>query len=115
MRNTMAWQNPPLVIGQTYKTAEVCENREVYVTVVDCGSLPSSGYKDITINNGHLIRPIRCYGYWNYNYRSTIPFESTDSDQIHIGVLNDVIRIRTGGKNFSDYNAIAVVYYTNGS
>lgn len=37
LRNTMAWQNPPLVIGQEYKVAELCDNREVYVKLVNCG------------------------------------------------------------------------------
>ena len=36
--NTMAWQNPPLVIGQEYKVAELCDNREVYVKLVNCGN-----------------------------------------------------------------------------
>lgn len=38
LRNTMAWQNPPLVIGQEYKVAELCDNREVYVKLVNCGN-----------------------------------------------------------------------------
>lgn len=38
LRNTMAWQNPPLLIGQEYKVAEVCDNREVYVKLVNCGN-----------------------------------------------------------------------------
>ena len=37
LRNTMAWQNPPSVIGQEYKVAELCDNREVYVKLVNCG------------------------------------------------------------------------------
>lgn len=37
LRNTMAWQNPPLIIGQEYKVAELCDNREVYVKLVNCG------------------------------------------------------------------------------
>lgn len=37
LRNTMAWQNPPLVIGQEYKIAELCDNREMYVKLVNCG------------------------------------------------------------------------------
>lgn len=115
LRNTMAWQNPPLVIGREYKTAELFDNREVYVTVVDCGKLPTSRYKDIQYGAGGTVYPVRCYGCWTYAGRSTIPFESTEQDQLHIGVLGNTIRIRTGGKNYVaeyDASAIAIVYYT---
>lgn len=115
LSNTMAWQNPPLVVGQTYKTAEVFDNREVYVTVVDCGKLPTSGYKDIQYGAYKTVYPVRCYGCWTYANRSTIPFEATEQDQLHIGVLGNTIRIRTGGKNYVaayDASAIAIVYYT---
>lgn len=48
LRNTMAWQNPPLVLEQEYKTAELFNNREVYIKRVNFGNAPSGSIKEVT-------------------------------------------------------------------
>lgn len=46
--NTMAWQNPPLVLEQEYKTAELFNNREVYIKRVNFGNAPAGSVKEVS-------------------------------------------------------------------
>ena len=106
------WVNPPMILGAEYRTTERYQGKPVYVKVVDCGSCPASGYKDVVYGDVGIVLPIRCEGTWSYAGRSTIPFESTNDDQLHIGALGGTIRVKTGGKDFSSYKCTATVYYT---
>lgn len=115
--NTGSWSpweyiNPPMQLGVEYRTTERYLGKPVYVKVVDCGSCPADGYKDVVYAGAYTVTPIRCEGTWSYNSGSTIPFESTDEDQLHIGALGNTIRVKTGGKDFSSYTYTATVYYT---
>lgn len=103
--------NPPMDLGVEYRTTERYLGKPVYVKVVDCGSCPADGYKNVMYGEAYTVMPIRCEGTWSYSGRSTIPFESTDEDQLHIGALGNVIRVKTGGKDFSSYTCTATVYY----
>lgn len=106
------WVNPPMQLGVEYRTTERYLGKPVYVKVVDCGSCPADGYKDVVYAVAYTVTPIRCEGTWSYTSGSTIPFESTDEDQLHIGALGNTIRVKTGGKDFSSYTYTATVYYT---
>lgn len=115
--NTGSWSpweyiNPPMQLGVEYRTTERYLGKPVYVKAVSCGSCPASGYKDVVYGNTGIVLPIRCEGTWSYSSRSTIPFESTDEDQLHIGALGGTIRVKTGGKDFSESTCTATVYYT---
>lgn len=108
----MEYLNPPMKLGIEYRTTERYLEKPVYVKAVDCGSCPASGYKDVVYEDVGIVLPIRCEGTWSYGGRSTIPFESTNDDQLHIGALGGTIRVKTGGKDFSRYTCTATVYYT---
>ena len=103
--------NPPMKLGMEYRTTERYLGKPVYVKAVGCGSCPASGYKDVVYGDVGIVLPIRCEGTWSYGGRSTIPFESTNDDQLHIGALGGTIRVKTGGKDFSSYTCTATVYY----
>ncbi len=103
--------NPPMKLDVEYRTTERYLGKPVYVKVVDCGACPSDSYKDVIYGTTGIVLPIRCEGTWSYSSRSTIPFESSNEDQLHIGALGGAIRIKTGGKDFSSYTCIATVYY----
>lgn len=105
------WVNPPMELGVEYRTTERYLGKPVYVKVVDCGACPADGYKDVIYGTTGIVLPIRCEGTWSYSSRSTIPFESSNEDQLHIGALGGAIRIKTGGKDFSSYTCIATVWY----
>ena len=109
---TVEWLNPPMQLGVEYHTTDRYQGKPVYVKVVNFGSCPASGYKDVVYGDANIVLPIRCEGTWSYSGRSTIPFESSDADQLHIGALSNIIRVKTGGNDFSSYNCTATVYYT---
>ena len=106
------WVNPPMQVGVEYRTTERYLRKPVYVKVVDCGNCPGSGFKDIKFDTSDVARPIRCYGTWTYDAQSTIPFETTGSDRMVVGIIGRVIRITTGGNDFSRYTCTVTVYYT---
>ena len=107
-----AWINPPMELGVEYMTTEHHLGKPVYVKVVDCGNCPESGHKDIRFDTSGVALPIRCYGNWTYGGRSTIPFETTGSDRMVVGIIGSFIRITTGGRNFSEHTCTVTVYYT---
>ena len=43
------WVNPRMVVGIEYRTTERYCGKPVYVKLVDLGSCPSSGFKDVTV------------------------------------------------------------------
>lgn len=102
--------HPPMESGVEYRTTERYLGRPVYVQLVDLGACPSSGYKDVVLAD-ETIRAIRCTGRWSFNGGSTVPFYSTNLDCLYIGCLGRVVRITTGGKDFSEYTAQATVHY----
>ena len=106
------WVNPPMEMGVEYRTTELYLGKPVYFKVVDCGTCPANGYKDVVYGTTGIVLPIRCEGTWSYANRSTIPFESSNEDQLHIGALGGAIRIKTGGKDFSGFTCTATVWYT---
>lgn len=106
------WVNPPMGLNTEYRTTERYLSKPVYVKVVDCGNCPESGHKDIRFDTSGVALPIRCYGNWTYNGRSTIPFETTGSDRMVVGIIGSFIRITTGGRNFSQHTCTVTVYYT---
>lgn len=106
------WINPPMELGTEYRTTERYLGKPVYVKVVDCGNCPESGHKDIRFDTSGVALPIRCYGNWTYDGRSTIPFETTGSDRMVVGIIGSFIRITTGGRNFSEHTCTVTVYYT---
>ena len=102
----------PMYLGTEYRTTERYLSKPVYVKVVDCGNCPESGHKDIRFDTSGVALPIRCYGNWTYDGRSTIPFETTGSDRMVVGIIGSFIRITTGGRNFSQHTCTVTVYYT---
>ena len=106
------WVNPPMNLNTEYRTTERYMGKPVYVKVVDCGKCPGSEFKDIRFDTSGVALPIRCYGNWTYDGRSTIPFETTGSDRMVVGIIGRFIRITTGGRNFSDRTCTVTVYYT---
>ena len=103
--------NPPMKLGIEYRTTERYQGKPVYVKLVDLGSCPSSGIKDVTVL-GDTEVGFRCEGKWTYGGGSTLPFESTSSDRMAIAILGKNVRIFTGGKDFSINTAKATIYYT---
>ena len=50
------WVNPPMKLGIEYRTTERYLGKPVYVKLVDCGALPNSASKSISISNDTAVK-----------------------------------------------------------
>lgn len=50
------WVNPPMSVGVEYRTVERYQGKPVYVKLVDCGALPNSASKSISISDDTTVR-----------------------------------------------------------
>lgn len=50
------WVNPPMKLGVEYRTTERYLGKPVYVKLVDCGALPNSASKSISISDDTTVR-----------------------------------------------------------
>ena len=50
------WVNPPMKLGVEYRTTERYQGKPVYVKLVDCGALPNSASKSISISDDATVR-----------------------------------------------------------
>ena len=50
------WVNPPMKLGVEYRTTERHLGNPVYVKLVDCGALPNSASKSISISNDTAVK-----------------------------------------------------------
>ena len=50
------WVNPPMQLGVEYRTTERYQGKPVYVKFVDCGALPNSASKSISISDDTTVR-----------------------------------------------------------
>lgn len=49
------WNNPPLILGVEYKTAEKYKGKPVYVKLLDFGALPNASYKLVLVDNSAQV------------------------------------------------------------
>ena len=90
------WVNPPMVLGVEYRTIERYQGKPVYVKLVDCGALPNSASKSISIsddttvrcfdivtgiNSSGMVIPTACFGGLNLNREVAI---TANSNSIYI-------------------------------
>ena len=90
------WVNPPMKLGVEYRTTERYLEKPVYVKLVDCGALPNSASKSISIsddtavkcfdvvtgtNSSGMVIPTACFGGINLNREVAI---TANSNSIYI-------------------------------
>ena len=90
------WVNPPMELGVEYRTTERHLGKPVYVKLVDCGALPNSASKSISIsddttvrcfdivtgtNSSGMVLPTSCFGGLNLNREVAI---TANSNSIYI-------------------------------
>ena len=94
--------NPPMQLGEEYRTTERYQGKPVYAKRIHCESMPSgAGGIDIRPSNTEVPNAlistaivIRCYG--RASVEATIPFYSSSEDFMQVGVVfNNTIRIYT--------------------
>lgn len=98
------WENPPMVLGIEYRTTERYNGKAVYTKLVDFGSLPASGSKDVVHTaNGIIAEVIDWYGTYA---EQALPNPSFDAL-----VTTTMIRI-TVSSDLSAYTAQIAIKYT---
>lgn len=108
LRNTMAWQNPPLLIGQEYKVAELCDNREVYVKLVNCGNIPAPGGTKRVSHGVSGCLPIMVTAQMSNS--NTIPWLGKFT--VSADNTNIVLYSSADTSDFSSLTATAILKYT---
>ena len=64
------WVNPPMKVGQEYRTTERWLSKPVFTKLIDCEELPTSGRKAVYIGEiGNIIRYAGCCNYRSLPYR----------------------------------------------
>lgn len=67
------WVNPPMKVGEEYRTTEWWGAKHVYTKLIDCGALPVSGRYTVFIGEvgeiGNIIRFTGCCNYRSLPYR----------------------------------------------
>ena len=131
--SAVEWEDPPMIVGQEYRTTERWNGKPVYIKAVDCGAMPSAGnHKNITIVTGltanHYILDMKCIFTSNiggdYNLiRRTVNYctdvENTTGEITGIawafsstGSSSSVSVTIKAIKDISNNTAIAIVKYT---
>lgn len=98
------WVNPPMVLGTEYRTTERWQGKAVYTKLVNYGSLPASGSKDVIHTANGIIAEVIA---WHGTYaEQALPNPSFDAL-----VTPTMIRI-TVSSDLSAYTAQIAIKYT---
>ena len=100
------WENPPMVLGVEYRTTERWQNKAVYTKLVDCGALPNTTTKEVSI--GTACSVIRCVGMTASG--TSLPL-LRNSNPIYIYGNNGLVNIETSNDQ-SGTTATAQIWYT---
>ena len=76
------WVNPAMISGKEYRTNERNNGKAVYVKLVDLGTLPASGNKNVTYSSTSVI-PVSIEGYvrTSSGYLNDMPFFDVSGTQ----------------------------------
>lgn len=101
------WVNPPMLLGDEYRTTWRYQGKPVYVKAVDCGAMPNKTTKQIE-HGVSGCQPFCAYGYAKSgsNYY-TLPL----LDVIYINANHTKIQIKTTG-DYSAWTGIITIKYT---
>lgn len=104
------WQNPPMVIGEEYRTAERSKGDIVYTKLVDCGVL-ADGENTIEYHNG-VVYPTRFSGTIGTNYTLPIIAPNDANRSCTLYVVKNKIKITKGNNVTNSGKAFVQVWYT---
>ena len=112
------WANPPMIMGEEYRTTERWNGNPVYTKLLDCGKLPNATHKDVSI--GVTISDVVFCGViatdTANNWRYQLPYIATSEDapvRCHACVVGNVLRIfAANGYDASGFTGKAILKYT---
>lgn len=93
------WVNPPMQLGDEYRTTERFNGKPVYAKLVDCGALPNNDYKVVQIGTSGLEKVIDASG---------CAVNSSDGDFYSIPATNFINTVHNVGLYVTGSQAIAI-------
>ena len=108
------WVNPPMVIGEEYRTSERYNGQAVYIKIVDCGNLPNNAQKDVAVGiKGKNAIDLEYAVYMSGNQLSTYPYiqEGTYNILTRMYLNNSGNLIITTNYDLSSYTAKVTIKY----
>lgn len=112
--NSFEWENPPMVLGNEYKTTERWQGKAVYTKMLNVGAFPGAGTVSYYGFGDDITKIIKINGA-AANAGFAIPFTSQDesvaiSSTVYQGLASIVLYVEKG--DFTDTQCIAQVWYT---
>lgn len=101
--------NPPMVLGEEYRTKERYLGKPVYTKLVNVGTLPNAKTITIAHNIAMVDYMIRCDGQMSNGNSLPFQYDSTNWVKIHAG--REYVVVQTGD-NKTSITAIAQLWYT---
>ena len=109
----LEWVNPPMAMGEEYRTTERLDGKPVYIKYVGLGSAPNNTYKIVDAGIfGVLDTVVSVYG-WTLSGQA-LPFYHTSGSYIELSyykMSNGGFLLRSN-YNFSDETCYGAVKYT---
>ena len=105
------WLNPPMVVGEEYRTVERYNQKPVYKKMIDFGALPNAGIRDVAYYSNETARPISTEIMVGSDYDNLALTLPSHHAEIYGSVANyNYIRIITTNDR-SDMRARVIVKY----
>ena len=99
--------NPPMVVGQEYRTTERYMGKPVYTKLIYCDTLPNTTYK-LFPHGATVSQAIRCVGQMSDGNSLPFRFSTTNYVEIYAGPENIVI---FAGNDKTNRSAYAQMWY----
>ena len=107
------WVNPPMVLGQEYRTTERYEGKPVYVKAVDCGNLPNNSTAVINFHENNNRAAFSVHGIaGGDNTIPTTEWWGNKANKIGVQGVDNNIYITTTW-DATAYKAVVIVKYRN--
>lgn len=110
----LEWQNPPMALGEEYRTTERYNGKAVYAKYLDLGTLPSSGNKSTSycaVGGGEVVR-WEAYAISGSGSVNTFPFFTTNGEMRAKIYFTEYSVVVTAITDSSGNTGKAIVWYT---
>lgn len=108
--DAVEWINPPMIVGEEYKTTNRCDGETVYVKRINFGVLPNNTVKSVYAFNGEWYRVVELKGMM-VDSRNTWLVEPLPNSQVRLFSHNEYIKIQTN-TDMSSHTAYIDIKYT---
>lgn len=115
VNGVVEWFNPPMLLGDEYRTQERYLGKPVYRKLIWGGPLPNSGYTSASIASGCIIIQAVCYtttaasasGVTPSTISDVIPWNNNDDNGINMSAFKNFVslwcKINRSSSNFVAY------------